>query len=169
MRIYVPTHLRKLGILKNFCDMIQAYEKDYSEGTGSFDDYQTYLKIDPVRRFISLCIPETDQDYETVLSYLTRLFYSLRGTTKVFEYMKSMLGLEFEGEVIYTTRTLGFTLAEIKGDDAAVFDQYLREFLGALVYFENLDYRVTNLTIRVENVVPFKVGAGLVTWKKHEL
>ena len=87
MRIYIPQHLKKLGIFEDLCKMVLKYEESYVSPVSSFDDYQSYMKIDPVMRFIGYCIKEVreDQDYQVVLEYLTRMFYSVRGTRKVFD------------------------------------------------------------------------------------
>ena len=170
MNIYIPPHLRKIGILKNLCDIITEYSKNYVNTGSSFDDYQTYLKIDPVLRFISLCIPESEveQDYKTTLNYLTHLFYSVRGTAKVFEYMKNFLGLEFEGDIVYTSKNLSFSLSGIKGSDASLFNNYLKDFLDSLLYFETIDYKLSEISIIIESDTEVFTNSDIITYKRFK-
>lgn len=150
--------------------MIQEYSKYYEETTGAFDDYRYCLKLDPVKRFLNMCIEENlDQDYESIINYLSRLFYSVKGTTKVFDYMKNYLGLEFEGEIIYTTRYIEFTLKNLKVNDESLFYEYLEDFLSALLYFE--EFRTTAKTIRLEiaNKIENELSSGIVCYKSQEI
>ena len=172
MNIYVPKHLRRLEIVNNLCEMIQKYGEGYQESTGSFDSYQTYMKIDPVKRFIGMCLSEIpiplDQDYETVLNYITRLFYSIKGTYSVFEYMKRYLGLEFVDDfVLYTTKTISFTLVRKVGDDISLFDEYLLEFLRYLLYFESINYSIRDAMIDIRDELDFYGGPGIITYKRY--
>ena len=170
MNIYIPPHLRKIGILKNLCDIITEYSKNYVSTGTSFDDYQTYLKIDPVLRFISLCISEdeVDQDYKTTLNYLTHLFYSIKGTTKVFDYMHSFLGLQFEGDIVYTSKVLSFSLSGIKGSDASLFNSYLKEFIESLLYFETMDYKLSEISITIKSDTEAYTSNNIITYKRFK-
>ena len=83
MKIHVPIHLRKIEVIDQMCKMIEEYgENFYIDTTDSFENYYYYLKLDPVKRFLNLCISRSDlysgQDYEVVINYLSRLFYSVK-------------------------------------------------------------------------------------------
>ena len=138
MRIYIPDHLKKLGIFNDLARMIVEYEKTYKDPTTSFDSYQSYMRIDPVIRFIGFCINQENQgqDYQVILEYITRMFYSVRGTRRVFEYMSRYLGIEFIGEPIYTVQLISFTLKNNPmWYDISLFNRYLTEFLNYLLYY----------------------------------
>mgnify|MGYP006874776195 FL=1 len=45
------------------------------------------------------------QNYADVVNYLTALFYSVKGTQKVLEYMKKYLGFQ-DKEIIYDAKTI---------------------------------------------------------------
>ena len=170
MRIYVPQHLRNLEVINNLCLMVQEYQKNYKDPINSFDDYRTYMKIDPVLRFIGYCIEKTedmDEDYySNILNYVTRLFYSVRGTGKVFEYMSRYLGLSFEGEPVYTAKVVNFSLLEPIGEDIALFNRYLVEFLNYLLYYESLNYSIKGLQIMVSEDQKCYGGIGIITFGK---
>ena len=170
MKIYIPKHLREVGIFRDLGRMITAYEESYIPPVTSFDDYQSFSKIDPVLRFVSFCITEEDQpeDYESVLEYVTRMFYSVRGTRKVFEYMKRYLGIRFKGEPVYTVRTISFSIENSSEYDASLFSTYLIEFLNYLLYFESINYKPSSdLTITEE--LDFYCGVGVKTYKLYKL
>ena len=179
MNIYVPKHLRKIKIMEDLCSMIVEYSRKYEGAIGSFDDYQIYLKIDPVRRFIGLCLEEIygdkvksgtmDRDeYENILEYLTRLFYSVKGTYNVIQYTKRYLGLEFI-DILYTSRILNFTLQKIVGNDISIFDEYFREFLFNLLYIEKLEYSIRGLKQNIEEDLDFYGSLGIMTYKRFTI
>ena len=169
MNIYIPQHLKKLGIIKDMCLMISKYASDYEDPVGSFDSYKYMMKLDPVLRFTGYCIPKRDDqdktEYESIINYITRLFYSLCGTTQIFSYMSRYLGLKFEGDAVYTGKIISFTLSESPGEDVALFDKYLREFLDTLLYYESLQIGIKNLGILISENLDFYTGLGVVTYK----
>ena len=115
MRIYIPQHLKNLGIFRDLGRMIEEYESTYETPVSSFSGYQSYMKIDPVLRFVSFCIKkgedQSDSEYQAILDYVTRLFYSVRGTKRVFDYISRYLGINFVGEPIYTVKSISFSIA----------------------------------------------------------
>lgn len=170
MKIYIPKHLKEVGIFRDLGRMITEYEENYVPPVTSFDDYQLYTKIDPVLRFVSFCISEdqVEEDYESVLEYVTRMFYSVRGTRKVFEYMVRYLGIVFKGEPVYTVRTLSFSIEDRPEYDASLFNYHLVEFLNYLLYFESLNYNPSSDLIISEDI-KFYCGVGVKTYKLYEL
>ena len=171
MNIYIPQHLKKIGIFSDMCKMIEAYAQNYEDPTSSFDSYQSYMKIDPVMRFIGYCIKEVreDQDYQVVLEYLTRMFYSVRGTRKVFDYMRRFLGINFIGEPVYTIKSISFTLdSSLVGEDISLFNRYLTEFLNYLLYYESLSYRIDGLGLEIKDNLEFYGGIGVITFKIYK-
>lgn len=68
MDLYIPEHLRKIGVIKQLCTLIEEYSKVYEEDVeDSFDDYDYALKVDPVKKFLGFCLPEDrvyDEDTE---------------------------------------------------------------------------------------------------------
>ena len=173
MRIYIPQHLKKLGIFRDLARMIMAYQAEYEPEPTSFDDYQSYSKIDPVLRFTSFCIKKEegqDEDsYMSILYYVTRLFYSVRGTRKVFDYMERYLGIKFTGKPVYTIKTINFAITE-KQDwyDVSLFNSYLLDFLGCLLYYESLSYKV-DLGLTITENLDYYCGLGVKTYKIYKI
>lgn len=171
MKIYIPNHLKKLEIIDQLEKMINEYSNYYINPTSSFDDYLYNLKNDPVKRFISICIPENsinleNQTYENVINYISRLFYSVKGTIKVFTYMKRYLGLNFIGEVIYTTRYIEINLSEITLSDENLFYDSLTDFLSALLYFQDLKTNIDIINLELVGEISNSIGSNLKCYKK---
>lgn len=153
--------------------MVLKYQEDYEPEPTSFDSYQNYSKIDPVLRFTSFCIKreegQDDESYMSILYYVTRLFYSVRGTRKVFDYMERYLGIKFIGKPVYNIKTISFSIAE-KQDwyDVSLFNSYLLDFLNCLLYYENLNYKV-DLGLTITDDLDFYYGIGIKTYKIYRL
>ena len=173
MRIYIPQHLKKLGIFRDLGRMIEEYEKIYQSPISSFTDYQNYMKIDPVLRFVSFCIKQgedqSEEEYQAVLSYVTRLFYSVRGTRRVFDYISRYLGIRFVGDPVYTIKTISFSIEnDTAWYDVSLFNTYLIEFLDYLLYYESLNYKV-NFNLEITETKDFYCGIGAKTYKIYRL
>jgi hypothetical protein len=173
MRIYIPQHLKKLGIFRDLGRMVEEYERSYQDVPTSFTDYQNYMKIDPVLRFVSFCIKrgeeQSEEEYVAILEYVTRLFYSVRGTRRVLDYVGRYLGIRFIGNPIYTVKTLSFSIAnQTEWYDVSLFNTYLLDFLSALLYYESISYKV-NLNLEVQETKDLYMGIGIKTYKIYKI
>ena len=171
MKVYIPSHLRKIEVVDQIAKMIQEYASNYHENTtDSFDDYYYSLKNDPVKKFLNLCISEDsigpDQNYEDVINYLSRMFYSVKGTIKVFDYMKAFLGLNFEGDIVYTTEYIEFNLTEISLSDENLFYESLKGFLDALLYYQELRTNIGSINLMLTGDIENYIGSNLTCYNK---
>ena len=82
MKIYIPSHLRKIGLIDMMYQMISHYTTLLESSEDSFDDYHYILKIDPVRKFLNLVYPNSwpEEIKEETITYLSSMFYSVKGT-----------------------------------------------------------------------------------------
>jgi hypothetical protein len=177
MNIYIPKHIRKIGVVSKMCELIEKYAESgmYVDNMlDSFNDYYYYLNTDPVNRFLHFCIPETtwnethpNEDYESCISYLSRLFYSVKGTFQVLEFMKSYLGLDIEYK--YTVKNLKLTIKEITLTeiDEKVYYDSLVDFLKALLYFQNVEIKIELIKLHLGNTLHNFTGAHIVTYKEY--
>lgn len=173
MRIYIPQHLKKLGIFSDLGKMISEYESQYVAPQYSFSGYQSYMKIDPVLRFVGFCIKKgEDQDqeeYQAILDYVTRLFYSVRGTRRVFDYISRYLGIKFIGNPVYTVKTISFSIQnDTTWYDVSLFNSYLLEFLECLLYYESISYKV-DLNLNIIETKEFYCGIDVMTYKLYRI
>ena len=134
-------HLIELPILQQMVKMYEEYQGNYYKNTqNSFQNYYSSFDIDPVRDFVETnmgpYIEETDADYENVINYVTRMFYSVKGTAKVFDYMDRFFpGIRRSGDVVYDGETLSLALVlDSALDNTVEFREALLEFLQTLLY-----------------------------------
>ena len=172
MKIYIPEHLRNLPIVDQMYKLIVGYENYYEENPDSFDDYYYNLKNDPVKRFLYLTIPEDSlnlgdsQNYEDIINYISRLFYSVKGTVKVFDYMKKYLNLQFDGEIEYTVRYIKFKLTSISVQNENLFYESLKDFLNALLYFQEMGINLDNVDLVIKGNISNSVGSNIEYFKE---
>lgn len=174
MRIYIPQHLREVEIIDQLYRMIEAYGQEYSDTTtNSFGDYQISQTSDPVKKFLEQCIPESsigeNQDYEEVINYLSKLFYSVKGTIKIFEYMERFLGLNLDGEILYDSQKITINFVDLSVSNEALFYQLLKDFLDALITYTELDTNIGTVNLNIENSFNAYVGGSLRSYQKIEV
>lgn len=177
MKIYVPPHLRDIKIVDQMCKMIEEYNSTDESGnyvyfkpeSDPFSDYQNSLSSDLVKRFVDLCISSNFPDtpnLKDVVNYVTRIFYSTRGTLRIFDYMTDYLGLEFKNDFTYTVKVLRFSLLPSPVTSSLLFDQYLRDFLGKLLYYQNIDIDLGKVTITLISNLENKAAPSLTSYKR---
>lgn len=180
MNIYIPSHLRKLRIVDQLYRMMHEYiTGELNDGVGygdsevsSFDDYQYMLKLDPVKKFISMCITEDDlpesQDYESVVNYLSHLFYSVKGTAKVFEYMKKYFTrLHMSEDIIYSTSNMSISIDYLEVGDQGTFEEALMGFIDALVYTQEVKKEIGRIKLIISETIKTDIGCFAVPYKNN--
>lgn len=147
MKLFIPEHLKNLTVIDQLYKMYLFYN-DASFGyyigpeKDSFGDYNFYMKSDPVRNFISMDFEISSKkdeilklglDYDSVIVYLTTLFYSVKGTKKVPEFALKYLSLKS------FTYDIDSCEPEIKDDlnlpNPTEYLEALNKFCEALLYF----------------------------------
>ena len=176
MNLYIPKHLRKLKIIDDMCRLIQGYVDDglLEDRTTAFDNYYYYLKVDPVKRFLHFCINSwedgsREENYESVIKYLSKLFYSVKGTVRVLEYMQRYLNLKITN-IIYTVEVLSLTIEEVTLEDIdeKIFYDALIDFLEALLYFKHVNVRIELIKLHLSNELNNFVGSGIITYEEYK-
>ena len=180
MKIYIPKHIRNIEVVEKMCELIEAYSNSsYSDNTlDSFNNYYYYLNTDPVVKFLHFCIlrseweenqdPDNSQNYDSAISYIARLFYSVKGTYQVFDYMEKYLGLHIT-DIVYTVKILSFTIPEITLSDVdeKVWYDSLLDFLNTLLYFDTLRIKIELINLHISNTLRNYIGANSVTYKEY--
>lgn len=168
MNIYIPQHLRKIKIVELFINMANEYAKIQKTEESSFDNYKYSLKIDPVKRFIGTCLGniENSEEYESTVNYLSRLFYSVKGTIKVFEYMRMYLtNLNIKGDITYTVGQLDISLGDLNIKDEEEFYQELNDFLNNLLYYGSVRTESGTIKLKVSTKIENSLSGGISTHK----
>lgn len=172
MNIYIPQHLRNIEIIDQLYRMIEAYSQIYSDsGEDSFEGYRNSRIDDPVKKFLELCISRdsisgTDQDYDEVINYLSKLFYSVKGTIKIFDYMARYLGLDLDGDILYNSQTITMNFSGLEVSNEALFYNSLRDFLDALICYTELNTNIDSINLTVKGEFTNFVGSNLKSYSK---
>ena len=154
-------------------NMILGYENSAStDDSDSFSDYRYTLKTDPVRKFLNLIYPSDwrTRDGETVtkekINYLSSLFYSVKGTFKVLDYITAF-GILTDWTTKDTTSVLTYTARKISvkvksiSVDKNLFCDYFEKFLCALLYFDELDISVDKVITEITDSAVSSINHGL--------
>lgn len=170
MVIHIPSHLENIKIVSQLSELIKGYSEYYSEYSGSFDYYYYYYAFDGVKKFLNLCIKQSDvpedNDYDSVIDYLAKLFYSVKGTLRVFDYMKIYLGIPFVGDIIYTVNDIKFEISEITTVDMSVYIKCMKEFLDALLYYNDLKSSINVINLIISGKISNSISTGLIKYKE---
>ena len=169
MKIFIPKNLTNIEIISQLKKMIDGYAEYYEETNGSFDNYYYYLKNDDVKRFITLCISEetldSSQEYSEVINYISRLFYSVKGTPLVFNYIEKYLGIKLKN-IVYTAETISFEVEEIETFNINSFVNSLRNFLSALLYYGELTSTIEMINLIIKGEIHTNVSSGIIRYKE---
>lgn len=166
MKIYIPKNLLEVPIIDQMAKMLSYYSENIkSEEEYPFQYYNNSQIIDPVKEFIDLCMssqvyPES-QDKDNISNYLTRLFYSVKGTVKVFELMETYLGISFSSEVNYSTEFIEFGIDKVLVDNEELFYQLLIDFLNSLLYFRELKVSSSTTDLLINGNISNSIGSGI--------
>lgn len=167
MKIYIPQHLLKLPLLANLSAMIRTYAEERGQ-EGEWED-NWIDRNDPVIKFLRLCITEdmidtSTQTLEDVITYISKLFYSVKGTSKVFDYIKKYLGLEIVGDIKYSVDSLSLRISNVSQTDETNFSTSLQEFLEALLYFREFHLTMDGVEITIQSSINNNVGGDSLTY-----
>lgn len=173
MKIYIPEHLRKLDIINQLYQMINEYSITYGSdtqyGQTSLSDYQKTLSSDPVKNFIKLCINENnireDESYEEVINYLSKLFYSVKGTIKVFEYMSKFLNLDLDGDIIFDSKEITINFKSLNVPNENLFYNSLKLFLDSLICYTKLNTNINSIGLTIDGEFINYVGGNIRSYK----
>lgn len=182
MKIRIEPHLRKFEIIQQLMSLIGEYSNakisgEYKDMDYSFGDYLYSQSIDPVRRFLLLCIPETnfeDSDtYTQMINYWTERFQTFRGTLKIFDYLEEMGGImgikighgnpgdqDYIPPYIYDTKTLEVNFIETETIDMNLFIKAGTEFFKSLLYFQDLRDTYETLKLDLSSDIYINLSTG---------
>lgn len=167
MKIFIPKHLRNLVVVNQLAEMISAYNRMKRENTEVLENMEGINQeksLDPVKKFIYMRVSpgnsiftEGSQNYADVINYLTALFYSVKGTQKVLEYMKKYLGFT-DKEVIYDAKSISIFPTSFDLGDETLYYESLFGFLEELLYFEDFKTDLGPINLLIDHKVVTKVN-----------
>lgn len=168
MKIYIPKHLRDIELINRLYKMIIEQSKQDEGSKDSFSDYQWSLSNDPVKRFIDLCLPKDLVDRQDTINYLSALFYSVKGTYKVFDHLiYHNLIDSSRSRITYTAREIKIEISKI-GVNKEIFCSALEDFLEALLYFESLKIYIDDIDLEMTGNLTTQLNHGEVYYQHYE-
>lgn len=180
--IYIPNHLKKLKIISDFYNMLTTYETENPLRTsddflvGDIDEVVKLNQGDPVYYFTWCILRDrvlsegNDEKYlHNIVTYITKLFYCVKGTMKVFDFMEKYLHLDFaESARFENGNTLVFKLSNISGfssEFSVNFDNALRKFLSRLIYSSSLGHSYENIELVIEGDLKQTISSNVKVYK----
>ena len=176
MRIHIPSHLEKFEIISQLKKILIEYSKGglTTDGSDSFESYFYERSLDPVRKFLMLCISKDrigEADYETLINYYTSKFFSLRGTLKIFDLLeetKKILGISIIN-YSYSVISLTIDFGEVETFDMNLFNTSASEFFKALLYYQDYIATIKTLKLNLVSGINITLSGGLVASTEHEV
>jgi len=171
MKLFIKENLRAIPIINQLYNIVRAYGLTYSgeDEQDSMEDYKYSLRNDHVQRFIDyVTLGETDAVVrKNKITYLTALFYSVKGTYKVFDYMIDYALADID--ITYTAKNISISINTIPESlDRDLFCTYLEKFLSALLYFESLDITISTLSVSVMDNTVAALNHGKAYYQYYE-
>lgn len=186
MKIYIPKHLRNLKLIDNLARMIEEYSRTQTQSSSdSFGNYYEALSEDPVEKFVRLAFTKERfeqgiktgsrsslnftpyQSYDEVIKYLTKLFYSVKGTPKVGEYITKYL-IDTES-IYYDGSKVGIYIDTIDLEDEGEWSSSFEGFLNSLLYFEELALNMKQVNMEIKEKLDNNLGSNLVCYKEFNI
>lgn len=171
MKIYIPSHLRNIKVVDDFCRLIEQYNKENSNSDqkDSYYYYYKHLNYDPVKRFVGICIPTQENEeevYTNIVNYLTGLFYCTKGSTKVFEYLRSHLKLDGIFDYNMKLGSLSITLENVPiSVDEELFRKTFEDFLKSLLYLKTINIYIDSFTVSITKNQELVEKINLITYQ----
>ena len=201
MNIFIPKYLReRVKIIDQLYNMIRAYYEEYSQTKeeDSFDQFRFSRRNDYVVRFLDYVIPtkyittevngetitvEDKATRETALNYLSKLFYSVKGTYKVLDYLIDYDILNADEnwwnlnnlnnnkvDISYTARSIDIKVDKLPdGLDRELYCDYLEKFLCALLYFEFLTINIGKMSTSMSEKTEVYLNRGQSFYQAFEI
>lgn len=179
MFIYIPTHLKSIGLIDLATKMLKEYVALNgslgSTGSDSFDRFYYYFTLDPVKNFIRMCLSSSGDELDPgILSYLIKLFYSVKGTPKVLDLMETELDLRFIPDelgrkYVYDSLGLKYSIEEVGTFNIDSWISAQEKFLGALLFYQDLSVQIRRAFLNIKEEL--SSGISCTGWNimTHEI
>ena len=83
--------------------------------------------------------------------------------------MKDFLVLVFLNEPIYNNSNIVLQISEIKISNISIWSEALKDFLDALLYYDQIQMTIENLRLQIQDTLEGSVGSSLILFKKFKL
>ena len=96
-------------------------------------------------------------------------FYSVKGTSLVFDYMKKYLGIKFKGNITYTVSEVIFDIEDVTVKNLQYYIESLKSFLSSLLYYGDLIAEINKMNLILDNTIDISVGCDIQQYKEYHL
>lgn len=111
-------------------------------------------------------LSEASEKSSGILNYLTALFYSVKGTFRVFDYLRDYNIIDLvESEIKYTVKSISVTVKSIDGITSSQFCDSFEKFLSALLFFEKLSITIKSNSLSVSDNLLTRINHGNIYYK----
>lgn len=189
MKIRIDPHLERFEVISQLKKLIIEYNKlktsgHYQDTEYSFGDYLYSQSLDPVRRFLLLCIPQWSDTvaYEQMINYWTAKFQTARGTLKIFDYLRDLGGImgikigkgepgdpDYAPPFVYDTKTLEVNFTETETTDMNLFVRTGEEFFKSLLYFQTLRDVYELMKLDLTSEIYINISAGSQFYSSYQI
>ena len=83
--------------------------------------------------------------------------------------MKDFLGIDFLNEPTYNNSNIVLQISEIKISNISIWSEALKDFLDALLYYDQIQMTIENLRLQIQDTLEGSVGSSLILFKKFKL
>lgn len=187
MKIYIKPYLRRIPIIDQLYRIVNEYGKIWGNDTGvdNFKDYNKALNNDPVVDFLDYLFPKgeefierfgKEQDRESIIRYVSNLFYETKGTYKVLDYITEYdifqttknNGQDTTTEISYTTQSIDIHIKSLSSRfSREAFCTGLENFLCSLLYFQILNITIDNVETLVQDTTTSSLNRGSHFYQHH--
>ena len=114
-------------------------------------------------------LPVIEEERKKKISYLSSMFYSVKGTFKVLEYLKlfGIFGNSLK-DIRYTTKSIDIKIDSINVDRDQFFSM-IEAFLGTLLYFEELNITIGESKIEFNGELKVNIDTGEFYYKYEKV
>lgn len=201
MNIYIKKYLTNIPIIKKMVNLIKEYSQEFpSEEDDSYSEYRNIKASDDVITFLDYVVPsslgmcngdsvvgenDADEVRENKIVYLSELFYSVKGTYKVFDYITEydlfqtnlqktdngyIQGQDTTSTITYTTQNVTINIESLPSQfDRELFCSYLEKFLCALIYFGSLTINIKKAGITYQDTSRAFLNHGEAFYQYYEV
>ena len=132
LKLKIPENLLSIPVVSQMKLMWDFYEESLGQENNNISTISNE-ELNGIKAFIDKCLEDesliaSDEEIINVANYLVKLFYSLKGTPKVFEYMKN----RFKGIDEFKDCTKHFSREKLRFPDDSDFELLLQILTGIL-------------------------------------
>ena len=101
-------------------------------------------------------------NYWAEMNYLTKLFYTVKGTKKVIEFAKKFIPSLSQAEITYSPDELKININQLAENiDENLYSQYIEGFFNALLIFKRFTCNINQANIVIDASLSSAVGVGV--------